>query len=142
MAHSERHIDATPDEVFDVLVDAERYPRWLVGAQRVDVDDGRWPQPGSSFHHTVGAGPITVDDSTTVSGAASGRRLDLVVRARPFLEADVCFMVRPDGAGTLLTMDETPRGPFRLLTPVIAPLVKLRNDRSLQRLAAMVRDRP
>jgi hypothetical protein len=32
-------------------------------------------------------------------------------------------------------MEERPRGPFRLLAPVITPLVRLRNDRSLANLS-------
>lgn len=137
MAHSERRLRAAPDEVYQVLIDAEGYPRWLVGAKRVDPAAG-WPRVGSSFEHRVGAGPVEVDDTTTVAGNEPDRRLELVVRARPFLEADVRFEVRPDGPGTVLTMDETPRGAYRVLTPVLAPLVKLRNDRSLQRLARLI----
>jgi uncharacterized protein YndB with AHSA1/START domain len=138
MTRSERTFTAPPEAVYAVLVDAERYPRWLVGARQVRVDDPAWPQPGSSFAHHVGAGPVDVEDATTVAVNEPGRRLDLVVRARPFLEADVSFRVEPHGAGTRLVMEEIPRGRFRLLAPFLAPLVKLRNDRSLCRLVEVV----
>lgn len=134
-AVSERRLDATPHRVFGELVDAEHYPTWLVGARQVSVDDPRWPAPGSGFHHEVGAGPIDVHDSTSVVGMEPWRRLDLVVRARPFLVADVRFDLAPEGSGTRLRMVERPRGLFRLLSPFITPLVRLRNDRSLAKLA-------
>lgn len=132
---SERRLDATPERVFSALVDAERYPEWLIGARAVVVDDDRWPQPGSSFHHEVGLGPIDVQDSTTVVGMEPWRRLDLIVRARPFLEAHVSFEVTPLGSGACVRMTETPRGAFVLLGPLIGPFVRWRNSRSLATLA-------
>ncbi len=137
-AVSERRFAAHPQRMFDTLVDAERYPEWLVGAREVHVDDPRWPRPGSRFQHEVGAGPIGLHDSTEVVDVEPARRLDLVVRARPFLVADVRFELHPDGTGTTLRMTERPRGLFRLLSPAIAPLVRLRNDRSLARLARRI----
>jgi uncharacterized protein YndB with AHSA1/START domain len=137
-AVSERRLDAAPPRVFEFLTDAAHYPTWLVGARRVVVDDPHWPRPGSSFHHEVGAGPIEVHDATSVVGLEPWRRLDLVVRARPFLIADVRFEVEPHGSGTTLRMTEEPRGPFRVMSPLIWPFVRARNDRSLRRLAELV----
>lgn len=141
MTLSQRHLDATPDEVYQALVDATRYPEWLVGARRVHVRDERWPAPGAAFDHEVGAGPVQVHDSTVVADNIPGHRLDLVVRARPFLEADVSFEVDPDGDGSRLRMTEVPRGRFRVLASFIAPLVRVRNDRSLANLAALLERR-
>lgn len=136
MAVSERILEASPDLVFKSLIDAESYPQWLVGSKFVSVRDPRWPRPGSSFDHESGIGPLDVHDSTTVAGIVPGHTLDLIVRARPFLEADVHFDVIASGSGTLLRMGETPRGFFRVLAPLVAPLVRARNNRSLSRLAA------
>jgi len=63
------------------------------------------------------------------------RRLDLIVRARPFLEAHVSFEVTPLGSGACVRMTETPRGAFVLLGPLIGPFVRWRNSRSLATLA-------
>jgi len=139
-ATSERRIDASPQRVFRMLVDAERYPTWLGGARDVVVDDDRWPNPGSGFHHEVGVGPIDVHDSATVVGLEPWRRLDLVVRARPFLVADVRFELEPAGSGSCVRMTERPRGLFRLASPFISPLVRLRNDRSLARLSRQLEE--
>ena len=138
MAQSERRFRSPPPVVFDALVDAERYPQWLVGARWVHIDDPTWPAKGSGFRHAVGAGPAEVSDVTLVEDAVYARELDLLVRARPFLVAAAHFHLVPDGSGTLLTLDETPRGWYRLLSPLISPLVKWRNGRSLQRLAELV----
>lgn len=138
MVISRRTFRAHPDRVYDALVDAERYPQWLVGAKVVRVLDDEWPLPGASFVHQVGAGPIDVDDVTTSTGAVPGRSLDLHVRARPLLEADVHFELREVRRGCEVTMDETPTGRFAILKPVLAPFVRLRNDRSLARLERLV----
>lgn len=135
---SERSFQAGTDEMFAVLIDAEHYPRWLVGAKEVHIGDPSWPQPGSWFHHKVGFGPIQIGDRTTVSAIEPGRSLDLIVRARPLIEADVHFEIVAAGTGSVLRMDERPRGAFRVLGPLLSLLVKPRNDRSLQRLADVI----
>jgi uncharacterized protein YndB with AHSA1/START domain len=138
MTTVERRFRASSEQVYEALIDAERYPLWLVGAKVVHVPDSEWPAPGSSFDHRVGVGPLEVDDSTTVREVRPGRRLRLLVRARPFLEADVDFDVTSDGSGSVLRMDERPRGVFRFAAPFIGPLIKARNARSLALLAKVV----
>lgn len=141
MSTTRRSFPASADDVFAAILDAPSYPRWLVGAKQVLEVDEQWPAPGSGFRHRSGAGPVEARDRTTVTSVdPAARTLELVVRARPFIEADVRFDVRPDDPGqATLTMTETPRGPFRLLTLPLSPLLKLRNDRSLDRLADVVR---
>ena len=138
MVAVERRFRSSPDGVFDALVDARQYPTWLVGARRVRVRDSNWPNPGASFDHRVGAGPIEIGDRSTVLANDPPWRLDLLVRARPLLAATVHFELHPVDGGTRLVMDERPAGRFRLLAPLIAPLVKLRNERSLRNLAALL----
>lgn len=138
MTVTERRFLADHDQLYEALIDAERYPLWLVGARVVHVPDAEWPAPGSSFDHRVGMGPVEVDDTTTVRDVRPGRQLRLLVRARPFLQANVDFDVTPDGSGSLLRMDEQPRGWFRVVAPLIAPFIKARNASSLKRLAEVV----
>ena len=66
-------IAASPDRVFDVLLDPTTYPDWLRGAKRIREVDTSWPEPGSAFHHVVGAGPLALADKTTVVGHARPR---------------------------------------------------------------------
>lgn len=135
------HVDAEPGEVFERLLDAERYPEWLVGARRVRRD-ARWPAAGGSFAHRVGLGPVEVHDRTSVRHLdRESHVLELRVRARPLFMADVRFEVVPDGAGSVVRMTEVPVGPVRLAAALLAPLVRLRNRRSLAQLAALSDDR-
>ena len=47
-------INASPHEVFAILMDAYKYAHWVVGAKRVRATDPNWPEIGARFHHTVG----------------------------------------------------------------------------------------
>ena len=138
MTTTTRVIEAPPDAVDAMLADPDTYPTWLVGAKRMLEVDDDFPREGSGFQHEVGAGPIEVHDRTSVSGRVPGRELRMVVRARPLLVADVVFELAPVGTGTRVRMTETPRGVYRHLRLLIEPLVRLRNERSLQRLAHLL----
>jgi len=138
MSVSERRFRHGVDRVFRALIDPEGYPRWLVGAKRIREVDPSWPQPGSEFHHVAGFGPITIADRTTVLELEAPRLLVLRVRARPAIAATVRFELTPSSTGCLLTMTETPVGPYRCIAPLLAPLIQMRNARSLQRLADLV----
>lgn len=135
MATVQTTIDAPVAEVWDALVDVRTYPRWLIGARRIRrVDDG-WPAPGTAFHHEVGlGGPFTIRDSTRAEAVEDGRRLELDVRARPLLRANVTFDLRATPGGTEVTLEEHPTGWHRVLAPVLAPLVMARNRASLEKL--------
>lgn len=138
-------IDAPPEQVFAVLTDASAYGSWVVGAKRVRFVDGTWPQPGSRFHHTVGAGPAALDDSSKILDFEENRHLTLEVRLRPLGVGIVDFEldpVRRDGA-TLLTMDERPKsGPVRSVWgTVLDRATAVRNAVALRRLRTMVERR-
>lgn len=125
-----------------MLADPETYPDWLVGAHEIRSVDDDFPAPGSDFHHEVGAGgPVTVPDRTTSLEAEPARSLVLLVRARPLFEGVVRFELRPAADGTTVRMDETPLGVLRWLSPVLAPLLRARNARSLDRLRDLVERR-
>ena len=59
-------VDAPPAVVFRTLVDPSSYAYWVVGAKTIRGVDEAWPAPGSKFHHSVGLGPVLVEDSTSV----------------------------------------------------------------------------
>jgi uncharacterized protein YndB with AHSA1/START domain len=141
MTLSARVIQAPPAAVHAVLEDPTTYPQWLGGARRIRRVDPDWPKAGSGFAHEVGAGPVEVQDRTEVIDWQPGRELRLLVRARPLLEADVRFKLSRDGGATRLEMTETPCGAYRAFSWLIAPLVRVRNDRSLRRLAELVEER-
>lgn len=132
-----------PDDVFAALIDPETYPHWLIGARDIRRVDDDWPAPGSCFHHRVGlVGPLKVADSTKVLDIDPPHRLLLEVRARPFGRGMVTFTLDaqsdPSGSGdanTCVELAEVPLGALTPFTPVLAPLTRARNSRSLDLLA-------
>lgn len=144
MAENTTSIDATPEQVFDVLLDAWTYKDWVVGADDIRAVDPEWPAPGSFFHHTVGMGPAKVDDNTKIVSVDPPRRLVLEARARPAGVAHVEFLVEPspDG-GSTVTIEEHPiDGPSAALPDVLTNVgLKLRNAETLRRLRHVVLER-
>ena len=108
--------------VFDVLLDPRSYPDWLLGAQKIRKVDPDWPAVGSSFHHTVGVGPIKVSDHTDIVSVDRPDQLVLRAHIGPFGAARVTFTLAEPagdtGAGgeTVVEMREVPdAGPIRLV---------------------------
>ena len=147
MAENSTTIDATPEQVFDVLLDAWTYQDWVVGADNIRDVDPDWPAIGSRFHHTVGVGPAKTDDITTIIAIDAPRRLVLEARARPAGIAHVEFLVEPaaseDGGRTVVTIEEHPTdGPADALPKAVTEVgLKLRNAETLRRLRHLVEER-
>lgn len=137
MATNSITIDAPVERVFSVLADGRRYAEWVVGAKRIRSVDESWPAPGSKFHHTVGVGPIELDDNSEVLDVETNRRMKLRVRARPAGQAEVTLTLQPtDGMRTRVEMEERPvRGFAKLIhNPLLDASLKGRNAAALRRL--------
>jgi Polyketide cyclase / dehydrase and lipid transport len=131
-----RHIDASVDAVYDVLADGWSYCGFVVGTALIrDVDEG-FPAPGTKLHHAVGTWPVLIEDNSEVLSNTPGSRLKLRVRGWPLGEAEVEFVLEPDGAGTRVTMHETPvSGPgLWVNSPVNEAYLKVRGREILRRL--------
>jgi hypothetical protein len=139
MTENECLIRASVEDVFDIITDGWTYAAWVVGASRVrDVEPG-FPQPGHSIHHSVGIWPLLLDDTTTVEQYEPLRFLQLRVRAWPTGEGRVEFVATDRGGQCHLVMREEPvKGPANLIPKaVIDPILRLRNDETLKRLALL-----
>lgn len=136
MAITEQDFNVSATALFVALVNPDTYPHWLVGARNIRSVSDDWPQPKSFFEHTVGFGPIVIPDRTTVRAVDPPDMLELRVRARPFLEAVVRFEVAASPTGCRLSMRETPIGIYKGISALAQPLIRARNERSLQRLKA------
>jgi uncharacterized protein YndB with AHSA1/START domain len=135
------HIAAPPEKVFRLLATGDRYADWVVGAKRVRSVDAGWPQPGSSFHHTVGVGLVSVDDRTTVVAHEPPRRLVLDAGVGPVGRARVEFVVEPDGDGSRVEMiEDVVTGP-EAVRRVADPVVEARNAEALRRLRELCEGR-
>ena len=137
MSTNTRTIEATPDQVWQVLADGWLYPLWVVGASRMREVEDAWPAPGSKLHHSVGSWPVLISDETEVLESVPGSLLRLRAAAWPSGEAGVTIRLRPVDDGTEVTIEEDAiAGPGRL---VPAPLrhagLRWRNVETLRRLA-------
>jgi uncharacterized protein YndB with AHSA1/START domain len=141
---SQIRIPASRDQVFGVLTDPTTYPQWLIGAERIRAVDSDWPDPGSSFHHQVGAGPFHVRDRTRVLSITPHAELVLEARAGHFGRAQVTFELSEVDGGTEVHLVEEPSaGPagwaWKSITRVLLWAgIRVRNDISLRRLGELV----
>jgi uncharacterized protein YndB with AHSA1/START domain len=139
-------IDAPLDRVSDVINDPRTYPDWLLGAQQIRGVDRHWPEPGSRFHHTVGAGPLRVSDHTTVLRAEAPHELELLAHVGPLGAARVTFVLHDRGDHTDVELREVPDGGLmRVLWSTLGRValglgIWGRNEASLQQLKAYVED--
>jgi NAD(P)-dependent dehydrogenase (short-subunit alcohol dehydrogenase family)/uncharacterized protein YndB with AHSA1/START domain len=145
MAHNRVHIEASREQVFAVLSDPERYPQWVVGAaEEVSHDEG-FPQPGTTFRHRVGLGPITLTDCTEVLALDPPRRIELKAKARPLGTADITIELSERAGGTDLLMVEEPGDRLSALAagnPIADAGLRVRNSIALARLKRVVEERP
>jgi NAD(P)-dependent dehydrogenase (short-subunit alcohol dehydrogenase family)/uncharacterized protein YndB with AHSA1/START domain len=145
MARNRVHIHAAPEEVFAVLSDPERYPAWVVGADKVRDHDEEFPQVGSRFHHKVGPSPINVRDYSEVLEIDPPRRLVLKAKARPLGTATIEFDLEESAGGTELRMEEGPGDRLTSLfvgNPVADTALRIRNAEALSRLKRLVEGVP
>ena len=136
MSRNQITVSAPPEAVFEVLDDADAYPRWVVGARRMRRVDADWPQAGSEFHHAIGVAGAELHDSTEVVERTPPHRFVLEVRFRPTGTARVELVIDATGDGSVITMEETPHsGPVSWLPTLLTdPALNARNAWSLQRL--------
>lgn len=136
--------DAPPAAVYAVLADADRYAEWVASAKEVWRHDVEWPEPGATFHHTQGVGPLKLRDTTTVISTVPDREIVLEVRARPVVVAITRVELEPleQGRRTRVTLSERPMaGIVRAIhNPLLHHGLRARNLESLRRLRDIVED--
>lgn len=141
MARTTVRIERPVEEVYELLLRAECYPAWVVGAKKVRGTSGGWPAPGAAFHHVVGVGPLAVADRTRIVAMDPPRRLVLDARAWPIGRARVELALTPLGASAtrLVMVEAVVSGPARLLPrPLRTPMIDVRNRVALRRLRRLV----
>lgn len=143
MAKTVRNIQASPEEVFDILADPRSYAYWVVGSKEIRTADDGWPKRGTRFDHTVGMGPLRVNDHTVVEESIPGRYLQLEARARPMGRARVKLDLDGRDGATTVTMIEEPADSKTafVFQPVTHLLTKRRNEHSLARLGELAETR-
>lgn len=131
---------STSEDVWKVIADGWLYSGWVMGASRIRAVDDGWPQPGSKLHHSVGAWPLLINDSTSVTSVVPGRSLELLARGWPVGEAKVLITLEEvAGEGCRVSISEDAvRGPGKLVPKALRdPLIDVRNRETLRRLELM-----
>ena len=148
MSVNTRVVQGSTSDVWDILADGWLYPLWVVGASRMREVDESWPAVGSRLHHSVGAWPLLIDDTTEVLESVPGSRIVLQARAWPVGDARVEIEMHPlsdgDGVGTteIVIREDASSGPGRLVpSPLRQPPLAWRNTEALRRLAFLVERR-
>jgi uncharacterized protein YndB with AHSA1/START domain len=143
MSHNSMVIEATPDQVWDVLADGWLYPLWVVGATRMRDVDHNWPEVGSKLHHSAGVWPVVINDDTEVLEVAPRTMMRLRARGWPMGEAEVVITLTPVSAHTRVDIEEDAvNGPGAMVPkPLREPMLKMRNVETLRRLAFVAEGR-
>jgi uncharacterized protein YndB with AHSA1/START domain len=106
MSTVSRVFNSPAEDVWKVIADGWLYSGWVVGASRIRAVDGHWPELGARLHHSVGAWPLLIDDSSRVTAVEPGRSLELVARGWPIGEAKVAITLEDMGAQCRVTSAE------------------------------------
>jgi uncharacterized protein YndB with AHSA1/START domain len=142
MAVNEIDVAAPPEAVWDVLADPPAYAQWVLGTKRIRGADQGFPEPGTRLYHTVGAGPLALNDSTRVVEAERPKRLVLDARLGALGAQRVVIELHQRDTGTTVVVAERGvRGPSRLLSPAGDAVLRGRNRWSLDRLKRLVERR-
>jgi hypothetical protein len=145
MAVVEKHVRCPAESVVAILRDGWSYAAWVVGASRIRSVDDAWPEPGSTIHHSAGAWPAVINDTTVSRRWDGAGRLELQARGWPLGEARIRIEVRPDPGGdgcTIHMAEDAVRGPGTLVPKPLRDAVLVpRNRETLQRLALLAEGR-
>lgn len=136
-----REMDGSTDDLLKVLADGWLYAGWVVGASRVRDVDASWPQKGARIHHSIGAWPVLIDDTTSVDAFDPQGLLQLHAKGWPVGTATVRITWQDLGADRLLVSieEDAALGPARFIPPPVRrALLGPRNVESLRRLALLV----
>jgi uncharacterized protein YndB with AHSA1/START domain len=141
LATNERFMPVPPTAVWAALADAGAYSYWVVGSKEIRAADAGWPDPGTKIHHTIGVGPLRLQDHTEVIESRGPALLRLRAKGRPLGTAKITLELEPRHGGTAVSIHERPDGVTALpnLNPLVHVLTKARNAESLMRLEELAR---
>lgn len=141
MARNQIDVNASVDDVFDVLRDPYSYSDWVVGTKQILDADESWPTVGSGFQFRVGAGPVGMRGITRVLDFDEGRRLRLETKSLPV--GTIVITVETHDLGderARVTLDESSSA-MPLLSSGFDVMMHLRNYESLNRFRNIVEGR-
>ncbi|MFI5475869.1 SRPBCC family protein [Streptomyces cacaoi] len=108
MAVRHRLVKASPQTVWDVLADGDRYAEWVVGTSSTQEMTGEWPHVDAKIAYAVRVGPVSLANETVVRRCEEPDVLELEARAGVLGTARIAFELRPWGRHCLVILDEHP----------------------------------
>ncbi|MFF1442252.1 SRPBCC family protein [Streptomyces sp. NPDC058295] len=108
MAVRHRLVKASPQTVWDVLADGDRYAEWVVGTSSTQEKTGEWPRVDAKIAYEIRVGPVTLANETVVRRCREPDVLELEARAGVLGTARIAFELRPWGPHCLVILDEHP----------------------------------
>ncbi|TDP94113.1 SRPBCC family protein [Labedaea rhizosphaerae] len=132
-----------PAAVFATLSDGWSYAGWVVGNSHIRAVDDDWPAVGSRIHHSAGAWPVQMQDSTSVLAVEPDRMLLLEAHLLRLGVAHIRLTLEPHDGGTEITMAESlVDGPARLIPyPLQRAVLIPRNRETVRRLSDLAAGR-
>jgi hypothetical protein len=143
MATVDRLVPVPRDTVAALLADPRSYDGIVVGSKRIRWFDARWPDSGTSFHHSIGFAVLHIRDATTVVADELPERLRLATGLGPLGAAEVTYTLEDEDGGTRVEMTEHATSGIlgRLWSPPLDAAMAVRNRVALRRLEDLAVDR-
>lgn len=124
------HVDASPEEVFDVVDDWQNTTKYLRGLVRWEPEDPEKVQGlGARFAAAIKAGPITLDGKMEVTEHVRPERIAFTSIEGPKL--DGLWLFEPAGGGTRVTLTNTFELPGGMAGRVVGKLASSQGQRDL-----------
>lgn len=141
MARNEKVVQATPEDVFAVLIDPAEFPRWVVGAHAIEGVDPRWPSVGAAFQHRSAGGGVS--DKTEILEIDEPKHLVLRAYLRPLGIARVEIDIESDGDGARIILRENADDGTKLakVQPLVSLVMFVRNLEAMRRLRKRIEAR-
>lgn len=140
----DRHVAAPCSVVWDVLVDWERQPEWMLDARRVEVVTPQREGPGVTIHVPTSLLGVPVLDVMRVTDWDPPHRLAVTHLGR-VIRGGGAFELADEAGGTRLAWWEEVEAPFGAVgdlgTRLALPVIRRIFAASLRRLAGRAEDR-
>jgi uncharacterized protein YndB with AHSA1/START domain len=136
-------IRAAPDEVFRFLADLANWPRWQSDMKTTTLVEGQPGQAGAVYRYVSKAMGQTFDSTVRLVRVEATREVDFEGEWAGMIRPSGHFLVEPAAEGTRVTLNPHPeaRGVGRVLSPLLAVMIRRLNRQHLDALRQVLEQR-